>query len=174
MDIEVTFTYNDHFRRPTLAMGLDELVLYDGPVESQFVFTVDIEPGSHQFWIRHHGKQIHETNDQHDCHLFIESIKLDGVDLDQVEYCKLTHRAKFYPVYEPTYIETCVNSGIALAEYLSPNHYLGHNGTWILDFSAPALLWIITEQNPSGMHLEDTIFSTSNTVLEDVKQFFKL
>jgi hypothetical protein len=94
--------------------------------------------------------------------------------LDQLDYCRLTHRGVFCPKYAESYIASCKESNADLPEYISPNHYLGHNGVWHLDFSSPALLWIITEQNPSGMHLEDTMFSTSSGVLNEIKDFFKL
>ena len=42
------------------------------------------------------------------------------------------------------------------------------------DFSSPELLWIIKEQNPGGINLEDTIFSTSSQTLNEIKNFFGL
>jgi len=73
-----------------------------------------------------------------------------------------------------SYRVSCQARGVELPEFICPNHYLGHNGQWILDFKSPGLLWIIEQQNPSGMHLEDTIFATSDYVLQEIKDFFKL
>jgi hypothetical protein len=81
---------------------------------------------------------------------------------------------KFYPEYESSYLASCRVQGLDLPEFICPNHYLGHNGVWKLNFESPELLWIIKQQNPSGMHLEDTMFSTSDHVLQEIKDFFKL
>lgn len=174
MILEIRFSYNDHFRHPTIEIGIDEQVLYAGQVENHFTFDCQLNNGPHTLWVHHHSKQEHETNDQHDTHVHIQQILFDGVDLDQLDYCRLTHRGRFYPKYTENYIATCTANGQTLPDYISPNHYLGHNGTWELDFNTPELLWIITEQNPSGMHLEDTMFSTSTDVLNEIKSFFKL
>lgn len=174
MDLNLTFTFDHHFRIPNVAVGIDDVELYRGKVDTEFNFTVDLNDGPHRLWIEHYGKQLHETNNNNDCHVHIRQIKFDGVDLDQLDYCRLTHRGVFCPKYAESYIASCKESNVDLPEYISPNHYLGHNGVWHLDFSSPALLWIITEQNPSGMHLEDTMFSTSSGVLNEIKDFFKL
>jgi hypothetical protein len=174
MIIELAFTFDDHFRHPTIKIGIDDMTLYNGAVQTSHTFDCTLKDGPHDLWIEHHGKDLHETNNEHDTHVYIKSIVFDGVDLDQLDYCKLTHRGKFYPDYAESYRASCSESGTHLSEYIQPNHYLGHNGTWHLSFNTPELLWIITEQNPSGMHLEDTMFSTSSAVLTEIKDFFKL
>lgn len=174
MDINLVFDFDDYFRVPTIAVGMDQNELYRGPVQRDIWLSTDLPSGPHELWISHYGKQLHETNDQHDCHVRLSTIKFDGVDLDQLEYCRLSHRGRFYPEYEPSYRDSCAQAGRALPPWISPNHYFGHNGVWRLQFTAPALMWIITEQNPSGMHLEDTIFSTSVDVLKEVKDYFRL
>lgn len=174
MVLELAFSFDDHFRLPTIKVGIDNVVLYHGPVNSHYKFDHALKDGPHSLWIEHYGKDLHETNGEHDTHVNIERIVFDGVDLDQLDYCKLTHRGQFYPDYAESYRVSCAESNTTLPEYIQPNHYLGHNGTWRLDFNTPELLWIITEQNPSGMHLEDTMFSTSSTVLTEIKDFFNL
>jgi hypothetical protein len=170
----IDFDYNDFFDAPKLRIGIDDCVYYDSSVLEQIEFEADLVPGPHTLWIEHHGKQINWTTEAHDHHMIIKRILFDGVDLDQLDYCPITHRGRFYPVYEPSYVDSCITCGIELPEFLQPNHYLGHNGVWKLEFVTPELLWIIKEQNPSGIHLEDTIFSTSDTTLNQIKDYFKL
>lgn len=174
MLISLEFDYNDFFAVPNIDILIDDLYLYQGHVQCQLDFEIDLAQGPHQLIIRHHGKKLQWTTQDQDHHVVVKRVCFDQIDLDQVDYCKLTHRAKFYPEYESSYQDTCQKQGIELPEFICPNHYLGHNGTWRLDFDYPALLWIITQQNPSGMHLEDTIFSTSGHVLQEVKEFFGL
>jgi len=174
MQLSIDFDYNDFFAVPGIKISIESLCLYDGQVNEHFEFDIDLEDGAHQLTIQHHGKKIDWTTNDQDHHVLITKICFDQIDLDQIDYCKLTHLGRFYPEYEPSYQASCQANGLELPEFICPNHYLGHNGCWKLDFESPGLLWIIKQQNPSGMHLEDTIFSTSGHVLQEIKDFFKL
>lgn len=174
MIFTIDFDYEDFFRIPTIDIGIDDQTLYQGNVNESITIDVDLADGDHTLWIKHYNKKLYETTNEHDHHVFIKRILFGDIDLDQIDYCKLTHRGKFYPEYESSYIISCRAQGITLPEYIQPNHYLGHNGIWKLDFSSPELLWIITQQNPGGMHLEDTMFSTGAVTLSEVKNFFNL
>jgi hypothetical protein len=170
MDIDLSFSYDDFFGMPTIEVLVDDRQLYIGEVQSKLSLNTGLlDDGDHTLSIRHYGKDIHHTTETHDRHVHIDRVMFDHTDLDQLVWARLTHKGKFYPEYEPSY-----SQGKTLPEYISPNHYLGHNGVWRLEFKVPALLWIIQEQNPSGMHLEDTIFSTTNDSIDLVKRFFKL
>ena len=170
MDLNLDFSYDDYFGIPTIEILVDDRQLYIGEVKSQLELHAGVlHDGDHTLAIKHFGKQMHQTTADHDRHVHIDRIMFDHTDLDQLIWARLTHRGKFYPDYEPSY---ALNK--ELPKFISPNHYLGHNGVWRLDFKAPALLWVIQEQNPSGMHLEDTIFSTTHDSIDLVKNFFKL
>lgn len=168
------FDYEDFFDVPKIKIGIDHEIFYNDNVKELVEFEANLATGAHTLWVEHYGKQLTWTNKDHDNHVFIKKIYFDNVDLDQLDYCPITHRGRFYPCYEQSYIVSCQDNGLVLPEYIQPNHYLGHNGVWKLDFQSPELLWIIQEQNPSGIHLEDTIFSTSATTLNEVKNFFNL
>lgn len=168
------FDFEDFFSVPKLRIGVDQTICYDNEVKKIVEIDVTLEHGPHELWIEHHGKDINWTNDRADHHIFIRKIYFDSIDLDQLDYCPITHRGRFYPRYEPSYRNSCLQQEIDLPEFIRPNHYLGHNGIWKLDFSCPEFLWIIKEQNPSGIHLEDTIFSTGSETLASVKKFFNL
>lgn len=174
MQIDLSFDYVDKFGPPQIAIIVDDQVLYTGDVSSELNVKVNIESGKHHLKIVHSGKKINDFDATHDKHVVIKKIKFDGVDLDQIEHCPLTHRGRFYPAYEESFIKSSIEQGTALPEFISPNHYLGHNGTWILEFNWPAYDWIITEQKPSGINLEDTIFSTGEDSLKAIKSFFNV
>lgn len=174
MLIQMNFKWNDFFRVPTIMIGVDDDVLYDGIVQHNIELVCDLVDGSHEFWIQHYGKQAHETDHRHDTHVFLQQLLFDQIDLDQIDYCRLTHRGCYYPEYNPDYVESCAEQQIKLPEYLQPNHYFGHNGTWRLAFNSPVMNWIIETQNPSGMNLEDTMFSSSQATLQQVKNLFNL
>ena len=174
MLIQMDFEWDDFFRTPTVTVGIDHDVLYNGTVQTEINLICDLAVGPHEFWIQHHGKQAHETDQYHDTHVFLKRLLFDQIDLDQIDYCQLTHRGCYYPDYNPDYVKTCTEQQINLPEYLRPNHYFGHNGTWRLAFNSPVMNWIIEEQNPSGMNLEDTMFSSSQATLQQVKNLFNL
>lgn len=174
MRLQINFSFNDFFRTPTIKIGVDSTILFDGNITTQMDFDVPNVKGSHTLWIEHYGKLPNETTEHNDTHVFIKNILFDDIDLDQIDYCKLTHRGRFYPKYNTDYVKDCIMSGTVLPEYISPNHYLGHNGVWKLDFEMPAMSWIIKEQNPSGMNLEDTMFSSSNQTIQEIKDLFGL
>ena len=172
MDLLIEFTYEDRFGVPVLDIIVDDNVLYSGNIQTTISCSVNINHGPHQLKIVHRDKKINDFDSTCDKHIFIKKIFFNGIDLDQTHYCQLTHRGKFYPEYNSSYVDTCLKEDIKLPEFYSPNHYLGHNGIWILDFVEPIYNWIIDEQKPSGINLEDTIFSTGNDSLNEIKKFF--
>jgi len=174
MLIHMAFAWNDFFRVPTITVGIDHIVLYNSTVQNEIELSHDLGAGPHEFWIQHYGKQAHETDQHNDTHVFLQRLLFDQIDLDQIDYCKLTHKGRYYPQYNPNYVKTCAEQQVELPEYIQPNHYFGHNGTWRLTFDAPVMNWIIEEQNPSGMNLEDTMFSSSQITLQQVKDLFNL
>lgn len=174
MQLQINLSFDSHFRIPTVDIGIDDTLLSSGAVQPYYEFNVTFNKGKHTFWIKHYNKQPHETSATNDTHVYIKSILIDEIDLDQFDYCRLTHRGRFYPDYNADYVKDCIINNIELPEYISPNHYLGHNGIWKLDFEIPTMNWIIKEQNPSGMNLEDTMFSSSRQILLEIKDLFKI
>ncbi len=172
--IDIDFAFVDKFGCPQIAILVDDQLLYSGDVLEHISVVALLEFSQHQLKIVHSGKKVTDYDEMHDRHVLINTIKFNDIDLDQLNHCPLTHRGKFYPDYEPSYLTTCKEQDITLPEYISPNHYLGHNGTWVLDFSAPVYDWIISEQKPSGINLEDTIFSTGQDSLNEIKKFFNV
>jgi hypothetical protein len=174
VDLLVEFDFDDYFGVPTIAVDIDGIKLYDGEVQEIIRSRLQLEHGRHTLSIRHYGKLPQHQNVDHDRHVRIRRVLFDNTDLDQRENHPLTWHGEFFPEYEESYRQENLKCGHTLPDKISPNHYLGHNGVWQLTFETPALLWIIHQQNPHGIHLEDTIFSTSRSVTDSVKDFFKL
>lgn len=162
------------FGVPQVEILVDDDSLYAGDVQEHLNFDVTLNNGAHCLKVVHFGKKITHSNIDADRHIMIKKILFNNVDLDQIDYCQLTQRGRFYPVYESSYVNTCDSNNITLPEFICPNHYLGHNGTWVLDFETPEYTWIIQEQRPSGINLEDTIFSSGNDTLLKIKSFFNV
>lgn len=174
MDLLIEFDFDDYFGTPTISVDIDGIMLYNGRVQELIRSRLQLKHGPHVLNIRHYGKQPEHQDAQHDRHVRIRRVLFDNTDLDQRESHALTQRGVFYPEYELAYVADNLRRGHTLPVSIVPNHYLGHNGTWRLEFETPALLWIIRQQNPHGIHLEDTIFSTSRSVTDSVKDFFQL
>lgn len=174
MIIDLEFTYDDHFGKPLAKIYINDTLLYDGGIQEKISIDHDVPVGIHHLIIEHHGKEPHQTTQEHDRHFILTKIVLDEINIDQFEHCQISHRAKFYPRYEESYVQDQEKEGIKLPEFIVPNHYFGFNGTWDLEFHYPVAPWVIKEQNPSGLHLEDTIFRSSKSTIKDVKDFFGL
>jgi len=174
MKLTLKFSYNDYFGMPQSIIKVDDVILYEGNIKQEMSFDHKIDQGNHTLKIIHVGKHKSDTTVDQDKHFILEKILIDEVDIDQFEHCRLSHTGKFYPDYNLDYVRDQNLLGNMLPEYIQPNHYFGHNGTWLLNFETPALLWLIKEQNPSGVHLEDTMFKSGQLPMNNLKRFFDL
>lgn len=165
MILDLKFAVERTLGDPLIRIVIDDyLVLHEGLAEEEFHFDFHIDNGSHVLKIIHYGKSKHDHivedgNIVVDKHIEIKEIKMDHVELKQELW-----EGKFYPVY----MHRADNEPV----FISPNLYLGHNGTWALDFASPAAQWLIAKRK-SGPRLEGTIFKTNKEILEESKNFFK-
>jgi hypothetical protein len=154
------FDYDDYFGTPTIKILIDQQCLYQGAVRKEILVSIELSHGPHQLIIEHFGKHAWEhQNSEHDRHIELKSISVDGVNLDHHDHHRLTHQGRWYPNYE--------------SEYISPCHWLGNNGTWVLDFQAPVLNWIIKTVNPAGVSPELTLDRSTSDAVKDTLDFFK-
>lgn len=165
MILDLKFAVERTLGDPLIRIVIDDyLVLHEGPAEEEFHFDFHIDNGSHVLKIIHYGKSKHDHildngNIVVDKHVEIKEIKMDQVALKEELW-----EGKFYPVY----MHRAEDEPI----FITPNLYLGHNGTWTLDFASPAAQWLIAKRK-SGPRLEGTIFKTNKEILEESKNFFK-
>lgn len=175
IDIKINFSLGDKLGTPNVKILIDDyVVLYEGPAMEVFDRTFDIDDGEHELKIVHYGK----THNDHvldadgniaiDKFIHIDSIAIDNIKLRNEELWS----GEFWPVYERDYVEDMIQRGEDLPPSISPNLYLGHNGTWRYRFFAPFVDWIITQRS-LGPKLDGTIFKSSKQVLESAKNFFK-
>lgn len=176
MHLVINFEVGDQLGLPMIKILIDDyVILYEGPAMTQFDRTFDINSGEHELKIVHYGKtdQDHLYNADGsiavDKYVYIKSITIDQVKLFDSEL----QTGQFWPVYSLTYIADIVAEGKELPTYISPNLYLGHNGTWRYTFFYPFVDWIIACRQQSRQNLDNTIFKTSASLLEEAKAFFK-
>lgn len=143
----------------------DYITLYNDDALENFKFEVDLPNGGHDLKIIHYGKQPHHHNYDHqgninvDRHIEILRISFDNVDLEHELW-----NGKFFPVY--------MHKADHEPYFICPNLYLGHNGTWKYEFVTPVLPWLIATRK-QGPQLDNTIFQSNASILEEAKNFFK-
>lgn len=166
MKLEIDFFVERRLGDPKVKIIIDDYItLFNGNAEEHYEFDIDLPNGGHDLKIVHYGKKPHHHqlddngNILIDRHIEILRISFDGVNLERELW-----DGKFFPVYmhhtknEPYFI--------------CPNLYLGHNGTWKYEFSTPVLSWLIACRK-QGPKLDNTIFQTNSSILEEAKNFFK-
>jgi hypothetical protein len=174
MLLEINFSVGRELGNPLIKILIDDyLVLYEGVAMDTFFRDFDVSDGEHELKIVHYGKsdKDHLYNSDGsirvDKFVYINSITIDGIKLTDIEL----QQGKFWPVYSLQYAKTMTEQHKELPGFIQPNLYLGHNGTWKYKFFNPFTTWIITKRN-YGPNLEDTIFKTSNELLEEAKCWF--
>jgi hypothetical protein len=143
----------------------DYITLYNGDAQDTWEFDVNLPNGGHDLKIIHHSKQPHHhtLDDQGniviDRHVEIKRIAFDEVNLEHELW-----DGKFFPVY--------MHHAENEPYYICPNLYLGHNGIWKYEFVTPVLPWLIASRK-HGPKLDNTIFQTNASMLQEAKNFFK-
>ena len=143
----------------------DYITLYNGIAQETFEFDIDLPNGGHDLKIVHYNKKPHHHklddlgNIVIDRHIEIKRIAFDDVDLERELW-----DGKFFPVY--------MHRADNEPYFICPNLYLGHNGTWKYEFVTPILPWLIASRK-HGPQLDNTIFQTNASILEEAKKFFK-
>ncbi len=166
MKLDLQFRVERRLGDPMIKIIIDDyLTLADGPAHDHYSFDVNIADETHDLKIIHYGKTVddHVLDKENriviDRHVEILGIAMDNVKLEQELWA-----GKFFPVY----LHQADNDPY----FICPNLYLGHNGTWQLEFATPAIDWLIGSRKP-GPKLDGTIFKTNKQVLESAKQFFQ-
>lgn len=166
MKLEIDFFVERRLGSPKVKIIIDDYItLYNGNAKENFEFNIDLNDGEHDLKIIHYGKEAHHHKlDQNgniivDRHIEIKRIAFDDVSLEHELW-----DGKFFPVY----MHRAENEPY----YICPNLYLGHNGTWKYEFLTPALAWLINSRR-QGPKLDNTIFQTNASILEEAKDFFK-
>jgi len=151
---------------PLIKIAIDDyLLLYDGVARDQFEFDIPLDDGHHELKIVHYGKTVQDHLLDTDEKIIVDRhVEITDIALDCVALKRELWTGRFFPVY--------MHKADHEPYFICPNLYLGHNGTWILEFSTPAIRWLI-DSRAQGPKLDGTIFKTSHDVLIAMKTAFQ-
>jgi hypothetical protein len=175
MKIEIHLDAEIEFGLPKMRCCVDENApFFDGDFQPIVVKEIGVGPGFHELVITHYNKQAHDQSTDSDGkiikdkHIEIKKIIIDDIAL-LIDELREGH---FYPVYNPDYVRDCQLKKLTLPFSISPNLYLGHNGTWKLNFHAPFVEYIIEKRKNLAVNLDDSIFYSDATLLKEAKEWF--
>lgn len=164
MKLDVAFEIEKRLGDPLVKISIDDYqTLYAGPAQEQNHFDCLVTPGPHVLKITHYGKKLNDHAYDDAGNLIIDKhIEIKRILLDDIELHNELWDGEFFPRYWSH------DSG---PKSIKPNLYLGYNGTWQMEFVAPAAAWIIQRRQP-GPKLEKTIFKSNQEILDTAKNFF--
>ena len=165
MKLDIKLSVERRLGDPLIKIIIDDyLTLADGAAQDSYHFDVNIPNDTHELKIVHYGKRArdHAYNEQGQV-IIDKHVEITGIVLDDVPLEAELWQGKFFPVY----LHRADNEPVSIC----PNLYLGHNGTWMLEFSTPAALWLI-DRRRHGPKLSNTIFKSNRQVLDSAKNFF--
>lgn len=166
MKLQLDFAVERRLGDPQIKITIDDyMLLYDGVAQDHMEFDISLDDGNHELKITHHSKTVHDHVLNADGSIAIDKhVEISGICLDDTPLINELWLGKFFPVY----MHKADNEPYSIC----PNLYLGHNGTWVLEFATPALKWLIDIRRP-GPQLADTIFKTNHQVLTEIKAMFE-
>ena len=131
MDIK---TYTTQIEIELTQIGNPEFQLrLDGTVVNTSIST-QLSPGNHCLEIEHMNKDATDS----DTALIIQSITFNSITSPNFVWAG---------IYTPVYPEPWASSQSNLAAELTNTGYLGWNGVWRLEFTAPIFTWIHQVEN---------------------------
>jgi hypothetical protein len=167
LKLQINLAVERRLGDPLIKIVVDDyLTLADGPALDRYEFDINIPDDPHSLKIVHYGKTIndHQYNESGkiviDKHVEISNIVMDNIKLERELW-----DGKFFPVY--------MHKADNEPYFISPNLYLGHNGTWSLEFVSPVAKWLIDLRCKGTKQLDNTIFKTNRQILESAQEFFK-
>ncbi len=166
MKLQLDFAVERRLGDSQIKITIDDyMLLYDGVAQDHMEFDISLDDGNHELKITHHSKTVHDHVLNADGSIAIDKhVEISGICLDDTPLINELWLGKFFPVY----MHKADNEPYSIC----PNLYLGHNGTWVLEFATPALKWLIDIRRP-GPQLADTIFKTNHQVLTEIKAMFE-
>ena len=171
MHIRLEFKVERRFGDPNLRVLVDEnLCSFDGPVPDELELDVHVVPGEHEIRLQHYGKTFldHKFNEQNEV-VIDKHFELVEMYLDEVPLKEILWEGEFFPVYELSYLEQNPNLAISI----KPNLYFGHNGSWQLPFTYPAVDWLLLRRLDKVIKVNDPDWLTREEELRQVKEFFE-
>ncbi len=165
MKLDIELDVERRLGDPKIKIIIDDyLTLADGPAQNLYSFNVNISDESHDLKIIHYGKTVHDHVIDNNKIVIDKHVEIKSISMDDVKLEKELWSGKFFPVY--------LHKSDNEPYFICPNLYLGHNGTWQLEFATPSTNWLINLRKP-GPKLDGTIFKTNKETLDSAKHFFQ-
>ena len=175
MKIEIFLERETYFGDPKVRCTIDEnAAFFDGNSSDYISAELGVTPGFHELLITQYGKQ-EQDHVLEDGKIVIDKyIEIKRIIIDDIEFkIEELRQGHFYPVYNENYVQDCLEQGIILPPSISPNLYLGHNGTWKLSFHTPFIDYIINKRKDLSVQLDNSIFQSDAELMQQAKEWFK-
>lgn len=174
MHIRLEFKVERRLGDPMMRIMVDDTTSsFDGPCVSEIEFDVPLTVGDHELRITHYGKTNQDhVFDNHGNVIIDKHFEISKIYFDNVELIEELWDGVFYPVYNEDYIQDLQSQGKTISYSIKPNLYLGHNGTWQLQFQYPVIDWLIDQRQYRLIKVQDPDFLSHERELQEVKQWF--
>lgn len=124
----VKVSLNDRVQALTLDSDTVVSFVAEANKDEKFILTVE-----------HWGKT---ANDHDVVNNLDTAVVVDRIVLNSIESRRFIWQGLYTPQYDPSYVEDLRRNGVELEPVLKNCNYLGWNGTWTLEFTAPVYTWI--------------------------------
>jgi len=140
----ITLTPIWHQTLPEVQIKVDDILIKHTSFDktSQFKFDDNLLEGKHFLTVEFLNKTDSDSVDGLDKAINIDSIEIMGISSQQFVYAGI-----YYPRYPEPWATQQREQGIDLESRLYYKQYLGWNGVWRLEFTAPVFTWIHHVEN---------------------------
>jgi hypothetical protein len=143
LNFKITLSGTFWDKRPKFSIWIDDTKIQDGEIasnEHQIIeFAQEVtEESDHQLKIRLENKEDTDVVQENgsivkDMLLNIESIEIDDISLENL----IWSQSKYYPDQKK-------NIGNEEVDYITNCINLGWNGSYVMEFSSPFYIWLLT------------------------------
>ena len=144
IDIQVHLKSIYHQEPPTVVLKVDENIVYSGELiqDTIFEYSADVCKGVHKISLELLNKKDSDCVDGKDKAVIIDKVLFFGIGSEHV-----LHKSTYVPIYSEEYIKSSRDDGIELGNVLESCNYLGWNGVWQTQFTAPVFTWLHNIEN---------------------------
>jgi hypothetical protein len=176
MNIKIFLKRETYFGDPLVRCSIDENTpFFEGASQDIISASIGVVPGYHELVITHYNKKDSDHVLDNQCKIVKDKyVEIIGIEIDDIAFLiDELREGHFYPVYNPCYYQEFLDRGQKLPPSISPNLYLGHNGTWKLSFHTPFVEYIIDKRKKLNINLNNTIFQSDAETLKKMKLWFQ-
>ncbi len=144
VDIQVHLKSVYHQEPPNVILKVDEDIVHSGELNRDTIFEYNgtVCQGVHNISLELLNKKDSDCVDGKDKAVIIDKILFFGIDSGQVLY-----KSTYVPMYSEEYIKSSLDDGVELDSVLESCNYLGWNGVWEVQFTAPIFTWLHNIEN---------------------------